>query len=404
MLNFSEERLRCLTTQTLEPIDHNDILVNPELTSEQKEMVYNLVDRYRDCFAQNLSELGCTNISELDIKLTDETLVAYRPYRLSHTEKEVVRDMVKDLEDNKIIEESDSAYASPILLVSKKTGGYRLCVDYRALNRKTVRDLYPLPRIDDQIDLLSGNSYFISLDMSSGYYQIPIKEECKHLTAFVTTDGLYQFRRAPFGLANCPAVFQRTVNKMLGKSREKCAIAYMDDLLISGKDFNECLIKLEQTFKLLKEAGLTLNIKKCRFFDTVINYLGFEISGEGVRPGKEKIDAVASFPEPKNVHEVRRFIGLASYFRKFIEHFATIARPLTDLTKQNHPWEWQQKQREAFLTLKEKLTERPILALYNTEYITELHCDASRVGLGGILFQKESPSSPLKPVAYLMIR
>ncbi|CAH2227286.1 jg27653, partial [Pararge aegeria aegeria] len=399
-LKCPEEHLQCLTTHTLNPLDRNDILINPDISDKQKETVYNLINEYRECFAQNLSELGCTNISELDIKLTDDNPVAYRPYRLSHSEKEIVRDMVKELEENKIIEESDSAYASPILLVSKKTGGYRLCVDYRALNRKTIRDLYPLPRIDDQIDLLSGNSYFISLDMSSGYYQIPIKEDCKHLTAFITPDGLYQFRRAPFGLANCPAVFQRTVNKMLGNSREKCAIAYMDDLLISGKNFDECLSKLEQTFILLKKAALTLNIKKCRFFDTTINYLGFEISAEGVRPGQTKINAVISFPEPKNVHEIRQFMGLASYFRKFIEHFATIARPLTDLTKQNNPWKWEQPQRAAFKTLKEKLTQRPILAIYNTAYITELHCDASKVGLGGILFQKESPNSCLKPVAY----
>lgn len=399
--NLSEDSLRCLATHaTLEPLSRDDIHINPNLSNIQKDVVYNLINKYRECFAQNLSELGCTNITELDIKLTDDIPVAYRPYRLSHSEKNIVRDIIKELEENKIIEESDSAYASPILLVSKKTGGYRLCVDYRALNRKTVRDLFPLPRIDDQIDLLSGNSYFISLDMSSGYYQIPIKEDCKHLTAFVTPDGLYQFTRAPFGLANCPAVFQRTVNKMLGKSREKCAIAYMDDLLISGKDFDECFNKLEQTFVLLKEAGLTLNINKCRFFDTVISYLGFEISTEGVRPGKAKIDAVTCFPEPKNVHEVRQFMGLASYFRKFIENFATIARPLTDLTKQCNSWKWEQQQREAFLALKEKLTQRPILAIYNPENITELHCDASKFGLGGILFQKESPSSCLKPVAY----
>lgn len=397
---ISQNNLNCYKTCLLQPIDKNEVKINQNLNTEQKDEVYRLIEKYRDCFAQNLSEIGCTDISELEIKLTDETPVTYRPYRLSIAEKEIVRDIVNELRENDIIEESDSAYASPVLLVSKKTGGYRLCVDYRALNRKTVKDLYPLPRIDDQLDLLSGNNFFVSLDMSSGYYQIPIKDSCKHLTAFITPDGLYQFKRAPFGLANCPAVFQRTVNKMLGKAQKKCAIAYMDDLLISGITFNECINKLEQTFILLREAGLTLNLKKCSFFDTQIDYLGFEISAEGVRPGSSKIEAVKCFPEPKNVHEIRQFVGLASYFRKFIQNFATIARPLTDLTRQNTPWCWGQRQKEAFQNLKDKLVQRPILTLYNPEHIIELHCDASKIGLGGILFQKEPDSSKLKPLAY----
>lgn len=172
------------TSDALQPLNRDEIFVNADLSNKQKTDVFGLIDSYRDCFAQNLSKLGCTQLTELDIRLTDDIPVVYRPYRLIHSGKEVVRDTVKELLHTKIIEESESAYASPVILVSKKTGGCRLCVDYRALNRKTIKGLFPLPRIDDQIDLLSGNKYFISLDMASGYYQIPVKEQCRHLTAF----------------------------------------------------------------------------------------------------------------------------------------------------------------------------------------------------------------------------
>ncbi|CAB3260211.1 unnamed protein product [Arctia plantaginis] len=179
--------------------------------------------------------------------------------------------MVDELLQNDIIEESISSYASPILLVSKKTGGQRLCVDYRALNRRTLKDHFPLPLIEDQIDQLSGSKYFTCLDLTSGYYQIPVKADCRHLTAFITPNGLYQFKRVPFGLVNAPSVFQRTITKALAlKSPRidpdnligKPALAYMDDLIVASKTFDEGLKKLEKTFDLLNGANLTLNLKK----------------------------------------------------------------------------------------------------------------------------------------------
>lgn len=390
------------------PIAREDVNINKELSVEEQDKIYTLISDYRSTFAQNLSELGCTNLTEMEIHLNDKNPVVYKPYRLSYSERQNVQTMVSELIENDIVEESVSSFASPILLVAKKNGGKRLCVDYRALNSRTVKDHFPLPRIEDQIDQLSGSRYFTSLDLTSGYYQIPIKPDCRHLTAFVTPDGLYQFKRMPFGLVNAPSVFQRTITKALSakvtndtsETPTKQAHAYMDDLIITSKTVQEGLDKLENTFKLLNNANLTLNIQKCFFFQTSIDYLGYEISFEGIKPGKVKIEAVENFPTPKNVHEVRQFIGLASFFRKFIKNFSLIARPLTDLTRKTVTWRWGVDEQRAFESLKSELVQRPVLALYNPQFKTELHTDASKVGLAGILLQKEHDDAPLKPIAY----
>lgn len=390
---------RISNKSNLSPIDPNDININKKLSQTQRDSIVNLVNKYRPCFAQELSELGCTSLTEMNIELNDNSPVVHRPYRLSYSERQIVRDMVQELVANDIAEESSSSYASPIILVTKKTGGYRMCVDFRSLNSKTKKDHFPMPRIDDQLDMLNGSKYFTSLDLASGYYQIPLNPNCKHLTAFITPDGLYQFKKMPFGLVNSPAVFQRTINKVLGNTRFNSALAYMDDILIPGKSFDEELYRLEETFKLLQEAGLTLNLKKCHFFKDNLEYLGYEIGEDGIRPGQAKITAVEQFPTPRNVHEVRQFIGLASYFRKFIEHFATIARPLTDLTRKECVWHWGSDQENAFRKLKEALIQRPLLGIYDPGNETFLHTDASKYGLAGILMQK-SDSGLMKPIAY----
>ncbi|XP_073942510.1 cactin, spliceosome C complex subunit [Choristoneura fumiferana] len=391
---------RIINQSALVPLAESDINMNPKLSAEQSNALVQLVNKYRVCFAQNLSELGCTDASEMVIELADQTPVVYRPYRLSYTERQTVRDMVTELIQNDIAEESNSPYASPVILVSKKNGGHRLCVDFRALNRKTIKDHYPMPRIEDQLDMLNGNKYYSSLDLASGYYQIPIRKDCRPYTAFITPDGLYQFKKMPFGLANSPAVFQRTINKVLGNSRFNSTLAYMDDILIPGKDFAEQLQRLENAFQLLKEAGLTLNLQKCNFLQEELEYLGYEISEKGVKPGKAKIIAVQRFPTPSNVHEVRQFMGLASYFRKFMKGFALIARPLTDLTKKDCTWCWGTEQEQAFQQLKATLTQRPLLGIYDPTRETQIHTDASKYGLGGILMQRDPITDILRPIAY----
>lgn len=382
------------------PIDLTDIKVGPSVDKTILTRLHNLITQFRSCFAQNLSELGCSKVTEMNIELNDKAPVVYRPYRLSHPERQKVREIVDELIKNDIIQESESSYASPILIVKKKNGESRLCVDYRALNNKTIKDRYPLPLIDDQISGLSGNKYFITLDLASGYYQIPMGKESRHLTAFVTPDGHYEFKRMPFGLANAPAVFQKMINKLLGQRRFDSALAYMDDLLIPSTTIDDGFQKLKDVLELIHDAGLTLKLSKCRFFDETIEYLGYDVSAEGIKPSERKIDAVKRFPVPTNVHELRQFLGLASYFRRFVKGFGEIARPLTQLLKKEVSWQWTPDQLNSFTELKSRLIERPLLALYNPNLETELHTDASSLGLGGILLQWQSSPRVLKPVAY----
>lgn len=377
-----------------------DINTDASLDKGVKGDLVSLLNKRRSCFSFTVSELGKTSVTEMRIKLHDTTPVTYRPYRLSISEREKLNRIISELLENEIIRESDSDYASPIILVAKKNGESRLCVDYRALNRKTVKDKYPMPLIDDQIDRLQGHEFFTTLDLSQGYHQIPMAEESKHLTGFVTPDGHFEYNRMPFGLTNAPAVFQRMVHNLLSKRKIPGVVAYMDDIVLGSKSIGEGLEKLDQVLDLLQEANLTLNLKKCHFFKRNIEYLGFEISGEGVRPGSRKTEAVVSFPTPRSVHEVRQFIGLASFFRRFVKDFATIARPMTMLTKTNVKWCWEKEQKDAFAKIKEILTSRPVLTIYNPEHQTELHTDASQIGIGGVLLQREDEKGPLKVVAY----
>ncbi|XP_063635172.1 uncharacterized protein LOC134805908 [Cydia splendana] len=309
-----------------------------QLTDSQKRQCEELLSEFKDCFSTGMHDLGFTNVTEMEIHLKDTTPVVYRPYRLAHSERKLVQDMVSDMLDHGIVRESESPYASPIVLVKKKSGEKRLCVDYRALNSRTKRDHYPLPHIEDLLDQLSGQSLFTSLDLASGYHQIPIAENSREKTAFVTPDGLYEYNRVPFGLANAPAVFQRAIHKVLSKSKVSYVVIYMDDILIPSKSFEEGLERLKEVLGLLKEAGFTLKMEKCHFFQEKIDFLGFEIDQDGIRPGLSKTEAVAKFPTPTNQHEIRRFLGLASFFRRFVKGFAVLARPLTNLLRKDTPW------------------------------------------------------------------
>ncbi|KAJ2949128.1 hypothetical protein O0L34_g6069 [Tuta absoluta] len=389
-----------LDDPSVEPLDKNEIKTGPAFDDKQKDRLYTLLQNYRDCFATKLSEVGCVAGFKMKIDLVDNKPIVYRPYRLSFFEREQVRETIDELLRNDIIQESTSDYASPILMVKKKTGEMRLCVDFRALNNKTVKDRFPLPLIDDQVSNLSGNNFFTTLDLASGYYQIQMAEESQHLTGFVTPDGHYEFKRMPFGLANAPAVFQRLINKILGNRRFEYALAYLDDVLIPARDVEEMFQRLEEVLKLFRVYGLTLKLSKCRFFDTTVNYLGYDISSQGIQPSEAKVLAVKEFPAPQNVHEVRQFLGLTGYFRKFIKGYGEIARPLTSLLKKETAWQWSDLQKQAFNLLKESLVSRPVLALYDATLETELHTDASSLGVGSILMQWQRDTHVLKPVCY----
>ncbi|XP_048002638.1 uncharacterized protein LOC125239165 [Leguminivora glycinivorella] len=392
-------RITAQSPTVVECVQPNDISesklrIGDKVADEHRHRLVQLLNKYKHCFASSLGELGCTNVTQMTIELNDQRPIASRPYRLSHHEREQVRRMVDEMLAAGIIRESVSEYASPIILVRKPDGSLRMCIDYRKLNSSTIKERYPMPIIDDEISRLSGQAYFITLDLASGYYQVPIAEQSKHLTSFVTPDGQFEFNRMPFGLANAPAVFQRMMNRILGSARYTKATVYIDDLLIFGRTPDECLDRLEEVLQMLEEANLTLNLSKCSFLREKIDYLGYEISAEGVKPGEKKVQSVQNFPRPNDVHNVRQFLGLVGFFRKFIGGFAQIAYPLTKLLKKEAVWEWTSAQEEAFETLKTRLISRPILAIYDHTAELELHTDASKHGIGGILLQRTPAQDP----------
>lgn len=356
-------------------------------STEQNELLNNLFSKYPQVIAKDLHSLGLTSCIELEIELTTNKPVYQRPYRMSEAEKVLTRELVDDLKKNNIIRESSSPYASPAILVNKPNGEKRLCIDYRALNKITVKEKYPMPITEDLISRLHDAKIFTSLDLKSGYYHVKCSEGSIPKTAFVTPDGHYEFLRMPFGLCNAPSVFQRLMDMVLGKLRFERIICFMDDLLIATPTLDENIQQLENVLEILQKNGLTINLDKCHFFKTCIDFLGYRISVDGLRPSSKKLKAVEGYPVPQNAHQVRQFLGLINYFRKFIKNCAILSRPLTSLLKRDSKWEWGIGQLQAFSTLKKELLENAVLNIFNPKLPIILYSDASREGVACILTQ-----------------
>jgi hypothetical protein len=264
----------------------------------------------------------------MNIDLENTTPIFSRPRRLSFAEKNKLRDIIKGLAEEGIIRPSDSEYASPIVLVKKKSGEMRMCVDYRSLNKVTKRDNHPIPLIDDCIDYLANKDIFSLLDLKSGFHQVEMGKNSIKYTSFVTPDGQWEFTKMPFGLKNAPSVFQRYINKIFRDFIDEGRIKiYLDDLLLGTKTIEEHLELLAQILQRLSEYGLKLQMNKCKFACDEIEYLGFIVSKDGIRPGREKTIAIEKFPVPKNSKEVHSFIGLCGYFRYLPRIFPLLLNP-----------------------------------------------------------------------------
>ena len=371
--------------------DHMSSLLDKchgDLSPLEYQKLSSFLKSYVGIFASPDGKLGRTNLIEHEIETGDSAPIKQRAWRLPFAKRQVAENEVKRMLAEDIIEPAHGPWASPIVLVTKKDGSVRFCVDYRKLNDATRKDAYPLPRITECLDTLAGSKWFCCLHLASGYWQVPMAEKDKPKTAFTVGGGLYQFRVLRFGLCNAPATFERLMELVLSGLQWKQCLVYLNDIIVFGDSFDATLTNLASVFSRLQSAGLTLKPKKCFLFQRSVKFLGHIVSEQGVSCDPDKISAVQNCERPTNKTEARHFLGLASYYRRFIPHFATIAAPLHALTSTHTKFSWSDECEEAFNQLKTLLTTAPVLSFPNPdegEFI--LDTDASNVGLGAVLSQ-----------------
>ncbi len=283
------------------------------------------------------------------------------------------------------IRPSSSPYGAPILFIPKKDGKWRMCIDYRALNKITVKNRYPLPKVEELMDRLHGARYFSKIDLSSGYHQIRVRESDVHKTVFVSRYGSYEYLVMPFGLCNAPATFQWVMNTILRDGLDQFVLVFLDDILIFSRTLEEHMDHIRVVLDRLRVREFFGRLPKCDFFRTEVEYLGFDVGADGIKPSLSKVEAILNWPTPECVTDVRSFLGLTSFYRKFIRWFSELAAPLTDLTKKERKWKWSDPEEQAFNRLKTAMFIVPVLKLPDFDREFTIMTDASEVSVGGIL-------------------
>ena len=356
-------------------------------SGEEKNKVASTLSKYASVFSKDEADLGLTHLVEHTIDTANATPVKQRPRRTPLAFAGEEENVIKDLEEKGIIRQSSSPWASPIVLVRKKNGKVRPCVDYRKLNSATIKYAFPLPRIQDCLDAVSGAKYFSTFDLTSGYHQIPVKAQDIPKTAFVTKYGLYEFTTMPFGLTNAPATFQRVMELALqGLQWQQCLI-YLDDIIVFGRTFEEHMCRVEEVLSRIAKAGMKLQPSKCHLLQPKVTFLGHIVSEDGVLPNQENVSKIKHWPIPTSVTNVRQFIGIVSYYRRFIKDFSQIARPIVDLTKKTVPFVWSNQCQEAFDELKARFIGPEKMAYPADEGGYILDTDACDVSIGAVLSQ-----------------
>ena len=376
-----------------------------KLQHEAKEML----KRNAKVFSKDDMDMGRTNLVKHHIKLTDPVPFKEAYRRIPPQMYDEIKAHIQEMLDLGAIRPSNSPWASAIVLVRKKDGRLRFCIDLRKLNNRTVKDAYSLPRIESILDSLGGAQIFSTLDLKAGYWQVEMAEECKAYTAFTCGPlGFYECDTMPFGATNAPATFQRLMHDCLGELNMNWCIVYLDDIIIFSDTKEEHLKRLEAVFQKLCAAGLKLKPSKCFFFKEEIEYLGHVVSGKGISTNPKKIEAVSKWPTPRTVYDVRSFLGFVGYYRRFIKNFSRINKPvrevITGLENQSKRAakktyiEWTDAADVAFENLKTMCVSTPILAYPNYQLPFTLHTDSSTDGLGAVLYQKQD--GKLRVIAY----
>ena len=361
------------------------------LRDEEKLQLKALLMHYKNAFSKDKKDIGTTDMIEHCINTGDARPIRQHPRRIPLAKMKEAEDEIKDMANAWIIEPSYGPWSSPVVLIKKKDNSTRFCIDYRRLNDVTIKDSHPLPRIDDTLDALSGAKLFSVLDLRSGYWNVKVSEKDQPKTAFcIPGSGLWQFTKMSFGLCGAPATFVRLMERVLRGLSYKICLVYLDDIIVYSKSSSEHIDNLSQVFYCLRNAGLKINPQKCSLFKDQVIFLGHVVSARDIATDPSKLESVTNWPTPKNVKQVRGFIGLCSYYRKYIKSFADIARPLHQLTEVNRKFEWTETCKKAFNTLKTVLTSAPILSYPTEDDLFILDTDASNEGMGSVLSQVQN--------------
>ena len=332
--------------------------INAKLSASERQQLIDLLASYKNAISWSKYDLGQTDLVEHSIDTGDHEPIRSAPYKQPVKLQEVTHQLVEEMLGNEIIESSRSPWSSPIVLVKKKDGGFRFCVDFRKLNRLTKPDSYPLPRIDNVMDIMTGAKYFTTIDLTSGYWQCRMSEKDKEKTAFVTPTGLYQFRVLAFGLSNGPATYQRLMDFVLkGLTWKKCVV-YLDDIIVFSPTFDEHLKRLNQVLARLQKANLKIQPTKCHFALQEVNYLGYKLTDKGLLPNDDRISQIQAMTAPVDKKGVRRFLGTVNYYKRFIPDLARIASPLYRLTENNVRFKWDESAQQSLQRAQEAFDER----------------------------------------------
>ena len=368
-----------------------------QLEPQQEAEVKQLLAEYEEVFRD---EPGRTTMAEHDVITGDTQPVRLPTYRLPHAYREPVKQEMEEMLDSGIIVPSQSPWSAPIVPVTKKDGSLRLCVDFRRLNSVSKADAYPIPRVDELIDRLDKAKYLSVIDLTRGYWQIPLVKTAQEKTAFSTPFGLFQFTVMPFGLRGAPATFQRLMDQLI-RGQEEFAAAYIDNIIVHSKLWTDHPGHVREVLQRIKEAGLTVKARKCQFGTDSCVYLGHKVGNGTVRPEDAKIASIKALTQPEMKKDVRTFLGITGYYRRFIPNYASVAAPLTDLTRKAAPNKvvWDEKCGHAFNELKDCLCQQPVLRSPDFEKDVILQTDASDRGVGAVLSQKDDQGNDF-PIAY----